>query len=694
MKEGLEEFDFIYEKLQDCENQSQKEKLESDLKKEIKKLQRFREQIKNWMSGSEVKDKKPLIEHRKLIEREMERFKEVEKMMKTKAFSNEALASNVEVVDPRKKEKMATAEYIEGRIEELQLQMEAIEASIDQISSTLKKKKSDASKQAQIATLQEKLGRHKWHIGMLESILRHLENDNIEVEQINEIKEDIDYYVDSNQDPNFIEDDTFYDMLGLDDMEDSFAVIPGDDSEFPVSSSRSQSVSEDLDKEKSTSREKERDRKRDKERKTEREQEKTSEEPKDKPKDKGDDKREQAQEPQPKEKTVNLVTQLSQSQVSSPISKTGLLASTLAAAIPKSSPSATPLLKYAAVASSAAKKTSTVSTPTPISYATLASSINGTISNTNSPSTPTQKTSSISGSISSLNAQTSTPSKSVSNISQSQSGGAEHISCDTFTIPEPSVSLETINALASANASRILNNNNANHPHVNNIDEELSFLNQQTFPATMTNYLESLEIAKNRMFEFRKQEQLHVPSKKSQPPATVCELKQPVYSEISSFLETSLLNCPDSYDADKPHRYSPSNPYVSQPNFPSEPLLEIINSKKIVEKFSLDTLFCTFYYYNLRTPSRFTNFFDSTPNPDDDYFQFLAAQELHRRGWNYQAHTHTWFSKDDIVDAATAVGGVSGNQWKSFDFVDTWMVRRNAGFVYDANDVEKSYFTV
>lgn len=30
----------------------------------------------------------------------------------------------------------------------------------------------------------------------------------------------------------------------------------------------------------------------------------------------------------------------------------------------------------------------------------------------------------------------------------------------------------------------------------------------------------------------------------------------------------------------------------------------------------------------------------------------------------------------------------------SFDFVDTWMVRRNAGFVYDANDVEKSYFTV
>ncbi len=39
-----------------------------DLKKEIKKLQRLRDQIKTWLSGSEVKDKKPLIEQRKLIE--------------------------------------------------------------------------------------------------------------------------------------------------------------------------------------------------------------------------------------------------------------------------------------------------------------------------------------------------------------------------------------------------------------------------------------------------------------------------------------------------------------------------------------------------------------------------------------------------------------------------------------------------
>lgn len=49
-------------------NLSQKEKLEDSLKKEIKKLQRSRDQIKTWAAGGDIKDKKPLLEHRKLIE--------------------------------------------------------------------------------------------------------------------------------------------------------------------------------------------------------------------------------------------------------------------------------------------------------------------------------------------------------------------------------------------------------------------------------------------------------------------------------------------------------------------------------------------------------------------------------------------------------------------------------------------------
>ena len=47
VQEGCEVFDVIWEKVQESEH-PQKEKHEADLKKEIKKLQRFRDQIKSW----------------------------------------------------------------------------------------------------------------------------------------------------------------------------------------------------------------------------------------------------------------------------------------------------------------------------------------------------------------------------------------------------------------------------------------------------------------------------------------------------------------------------------------------------------------------------------------------------------------------------------------------------------------------
>ena len=62
-----------------------------DLKKEIKKLQRYRDQIKSWASSPDVKNKKPLLDARKQIEAEMERFKVLEKQTKTKAYSKEGL---------------------------------------------------------------------------------------------------------------------------------------------------------------------------------------------------------------------------------------------------------------------------------------------------------------------------------------------------------------------------------------------------------------------------------------------------------------------------------------------------------------------------------------------------------------------------------------------------------------------------
>ena len=66
--EGVELFDGLYDKLQTSPNPGHKEKLESDLKTQIKKLQRLRDQIKTWLQSSDIKDKKPLLDHRRLIE--------------------------------------------------------------------------------------------------------------------------------------------------------------------------------------------------------------------------------------------------------------------------------------------------------------------------------------------------------------------------------------------------------------------------------------------------------------------------------------------------------------------------------------------------------------------------------------------------------------------------------------------------
>ena len=67
--EGIEEFNSIYEKIYSSQNASQKDKLEEHLKREIKKLQKHRDQIKSWAAQNDVKDKTGLMEQRKRIEK-------------------------------------------------------------------------------------------------------------------------------------------------------------------------------------------------------------------------------------------------------------------------------------------------------------------------------------------------------------------------------------------------------------------------------------------------------------------------------------------------------------------------------------------------------------------------------------------------------------------------------------------------
>jgi len=70
--EGTTNFDEIWKRVHSAKKPNAKEKFELDLKKEIKRLQRYRDSLKTWASQDVIKQKQPLIDARKEIELRME----------------------------------------------------------------------------------------------------------------------------------------------------------------------------------------------------------------------------------------------------------------------------------------------------------------------------------------------------------------------------------------------------------------------------------------------------------------------------------------------------------------------------------------------------------------------------------------------------------------------------------------------
>ncbi|CAB0019489.1 unnamed protein product [Nesidiocoris tenuis] len=128
--EGVDTFEDIWQKVHNATNSNQKEKYEADLKKEIKKLQRLRDQIKSWIASAEIKDKSTLLDYRKLIETQMERFKVVERETKTKAYSKEGLGA-AQKMDPAQKEREEISAWLIQSISALNLQIRSIKEDVE-----------------------------------------------------------------------------------------------------------------------------------------------------------------------------------------------------------------------------------------------------------------------------------------------------------------------------------------------------------------------------------------------------------------------------------------------------------------------------------------------------------------------------------------------------------------------------------
>ena len=67
--------------------------------------------------------------------------------------------------------------------------------------------------------LQMWVDKHRDHIQKLETLLRMLDNGTVEVNQIKDIKEDIENYIENSQEPDFFENEYIYDEIeGLEEM--------------------------------------------------------------------------------------------------------------------------------------------------------------------------------------------------------------------------------------------------------------------------------------------------------------------------------------------------------------------------------------------------------------------------------------------------------------------------------------------
>jgi len=171
----------------------------------------------------------------------MEKFKAVEKEMKTKAYSKEGLAI-AEKLDPKEREKHEVAHFLQNMLDDLERQIETLEAEVESLQVTIKKGKKDMGKSERILELERNTERHKWHQNKLELVLRSLENGSVDTDQVKDLKDDIQYYVQNNQEVDFIEDDAIYEGLNLLE-EDLFGLNNEADR---VSSQDNQSIADEL----------------------------------------------------------------------------------------------------------------------------------------------------------------------------------------------------------------------------------------------------------------------------------------------------------------------------------------------------------------------------------------------------------------------------------------------------------------
>ncbi|CAK5276067.1 unnamed protein product [Mycena citricolor] len=630
VSEGVELFESIYDKMQASTNQPQKEKLELELKTQIKKLQRLRDQIKNWLTSNDIKDKSQLLENRKLIETQMERFKATEKEMKTKAFSKEGLIQAAKL-DPKEQEKEDTIAWCQSQVEELQMQVEQAEAEIETLQVTGKKKNKSGSAASRLDELETLNERRKFHIGRLEIILRLLNNGSLSADKVLSLKEDVQYYVETNTEEGVGEDDGIYDDLNLDEEEEQFGIAAEEDE-----SDDSDEASEDLPP------------------------------PRPLPKKIDEESAANSKSPILKKAAVTLQLRTTPSkppphpnfaqQPMSSILKAGLPSAPAPAPAPPPAPTrqaTLPAVRYSVAAAGGSNvHASTSSQPAPPAPVVMSPSAGRsqasppTDTALSSPSlTHPSVTSPMLSSSASVSHQPDFSSPALSEGVPSSLGGP----AATSSPPRPrndSPSRADTHSPSPPSSAAIPRQSTPQFPpgvKMSQSEQSMGTAPSRTsagaFPGSLSDLVVSFEAVKQK-----------------------AAVRMSNLDQVHKILQGGYSNVPQPQDTEKAKYYVPRNPFTTQAYYPQSPH-PLLSTAAIFSQLDVETLFYVFYYL------------------PGTYQQYLAAKELKRQSWRFHVKYLTWFQRHSEPQAITEE--YEQGIYVYFDWEGSWCQRKKSDFRFE-----------
>ncbi|KAJ7283459.1 Not1 N-terminal domain, CCR4-Not complex component-domain-containing protein [Mycena rebaudengoi] len=694
--EGVELFEATYDKMQGSNSQTQKEKQELELKSQIKKLQRLRDQIKTWVANNDIKDKTQLLDNRKLIETQMEKFKACEKEMKTKAFSKEGLIQAAKL-DPKEQEKEEATSWLQTQVEELQRQVEQSEAEIEALHGSGKKKSKSGSTAGRLEELETLNDRRKWHISRLEIVLRLLNNGSMPTEKVLDLKEDVQFFVESNTEEGFDEDEGIYDDLNLDEEEEKFGLAADDDD-----SEDSDVNSEDVPPRLSA-------------KKIDEESVSSSK-----------------QNDSPILKKAAVTLQLRKTSVDvtatakpppNPNFAQQPMASILKAGLPPPIPR--PSVRYSVAAAGG----SNASMPTPPAQGSssqptshVATPASASVSPPNPPpaqptapsipapqSTPPDQLSGIPSSPSLTHPSTTSPMLSSASVSHqpdgsfysdqespamsegipsSLGGPAATSSPPRSAARKDSVSSPPRAASQSPSVSQLLDPS----PSLLNGNAQVQQPAPSSLPQQVPQFPPGVKVPQNEQAGMSMLAAPQQPSIGAQRPLSASQsvpqrstaaafpgslsdlvvsfesvkqkaaLRMTNLDQVHKMLEGGYSNVPQPQDTEKPKYYVPRNPYPTAAYYPQTPH-SLLSTAAIYSQLDVETLFYVFYFL------------------PGTYQQYLAAKELKRQSWRFHVKYLTWFQRHSEPQAITEE--YEQGVYVYFDWEGSWCQRKKADFRFE-----------